>query len=177
MNRREFTRALLLAAASLQGPALFGAPAFRPWSLVPLLAGFALYHWSVPTGPSAWVDGVRGVAFRCGVAGDAGQDAVAEDGGAGACVVVGDGEARVGVPEFRHYNPIGSVHGGFAATLLDSALGCSTMSWKSGHSGMRPPHGPRAFQSGRKRKRPSAWPKPSRASRPRIHSSGSPPVP
>ena len=27
MNRREFTRALLLAAASLQGPALFGAPA------------------------------------------------------------------------------------------------------------------------------------------------------
>ena len=24
-----------------------------------------------------------------------------------------------GVPEFRHYNPIGTVHGGFAATLLD----------------------------------------------------------
>jgi uncharacterized protein (TIGR00369 family) len=30
-----------------------------------------------------------------------------------------------GIPEFRHYNPIGSVHGGFAATLLDSALGCA----------------------------------------------------
>ena len=30
-----------------------------------------------------------------------------------------------GVPEFRHYNPIGTVHGGFAATLLDSALGCA----------------------------------------------------
>jgi hypothetical protein len=29
------------------------------------------------------------------------------------------------VPEFRHYNPIGTVHGGFAATLLDSALACS----------------------------------------------------
>jgi len=29
------------------------------------------------------------------------------------------------VPEFRHYNPIGSVHGGLAATLLDSALGCA----------------------------------------------------
>lgn len=28
------------------------------------------------------------------------------------------------VPEFRHYNPIGVVHGGLAATLLDSALGC-----------------------------------------------------
>ncbi len=30
-----------------------------------------------------------------------------------------------GVPEHRHYNPIGVVHGGFAMTLLDSALGCS----------------------------------------------------
>ena len=39
---------------------------------------------------------------------------------------VSDGYARFdGVPEFRHYNPIGTVHGGFAATLLDSALGCA----------------------------------------------------
>lgn len=30
-----------------------------------------------------------------------------------------------GLPEFRHYNPIGTVHGGFAATLLDSALACA----------------------------------------------------
>ena len=29
------------------------------------------------------------------------------------------------MPEFRHYNPIGVVHGGFAATMLDSALGCA----------------------------------------------------
>jgi uncharacterized protein (TIGR00369 family) len=28
-------------------------------------------------------------------------------------------------PEHRFYNPLGSVHGGFAATLLDSALGCA----------------------------------------------------
>src|SRR4051794_27612190 len=28
-------------------------------------------------------------------------------------------------PGQRHYNPIGSVHGGFAATLLDSAMGCA----------------------------------------------------
>ena len=33
-----------------------------------------------------------------------------------------------GVPEFRLYNPIGTVHGGFAATLLDSALGCAVFS-------------------------------------------------
>jgi uncharacterized protein (TIGR00369 family) len=30
-----------------------------------------------------------------------------------------------GVPSERFYNPIGTVHGGFAATLLDSALGCA----------------------------------------------------
>jgi uncharacterized protein (TIGR00369 family) len=29
------------------------------------------------------------------------------------------------VPEERHYNPIGAVHGGVAATLLDSAMGCA----------------------------------------------------
>ena len=28
-------------------------------------------------------------------------------------------------PAEYHYNPIGTVHGGFAATLLDSALGCA----------------------------------------------------
>jgi uncharacterized protein (TIGR00369 family) len=33
-----------------------------------------------------------------------------------------------GVPDFQHYNPIGTVHGGFAATLLDSALGCAIFS-------------------------------------------------
>jgi len=33
-----------------------------------------------------------------------------------------------GLPEFRHYNPIGTVHAGFAATLLDSALGCAIFS-------------------------------------------------
>lgn len=28
-------------------------------------------------------------------------------------------------PESRFYNPIGSIHGGYAATLLDTALGCA----------------------------------------------------
>ena len=28
-------------------------------------------------------------------------------------------------PDERHYNPIGLVHGGLAATLLDSAMGCA----------------------------------------------------
>lgn len=31
-------------------------------------------------------------------------------------------------PDEYHYNPIGTVHGGIAATLLDSALGCAVHS-------------------------------------------------
>ena len=30
-----------------------------------------------------------------------------------------------GHPGAAHYNPLGTVHGGYAATLLDSALGCA----------------------------------------------------
>jgi uncharacterized protein (TIGR00369 family) len=30
-----------------------------------------------------------------------------------------------GTPALKHYNPLGSVHGGWYATLLDSALGCA----------------------------------------------------
>src|SRR5918997_5756208 len=32
------------------------------------------------------------------------------------------------VPGPQHYNPIGTVHGGLAATLLDSAMGCAVHS-------------------------------------------------
>jgi uncharacterized protein (TIGR00369 family) len=41
-------------------------------------------------------------------------------------VEVGDGTAVFeGEPGEEHYNPIGVVHGGYASTLLDSALGCA----------------------------------------------------
>jgi uncharacterized protein (TIGR00369 family) len=44
-------------------------------------------------------------------------------------VEVGDGfSAFEGVPSLRAYNPIGTVHGGYAATLLDSACGCAVHS-------------------------------------------------
>jgi uncharacterized protein (TIGR00369 family) len=33
-----------------------------------------------------------------------------------------------GTPEFRHYNPIGSVHGGWIATILDSCMACAAHS-------------------------------------------------
>jgi uncharacterized protein (TIGR00369 family) len=41
-------------------------------------------------------------------------------------IELGDGRAVfAGEPGEEHYNPIGVVHGGYAATLLDSALGCA----------------------------------------------------
>lgn len=44
-------------------------------------------------------------------------------------VEVGDGLAVFqGKPDRRYYNPMGTVHGGWYATLLDSALGCAVQS-------------------------------------------------
>jgi len=41
-------------------------------------------------------------------------------------IELGDGRCVFeGEPGEEHYNPIGVVHGGYAATLLDSALGCA----------------------------------------------------
>jgi uncharacterized protein (TIGR00369 family) len=41
-------------------------------------------------------------------------------------VEVGDGRAVfVGLPGERHLNPLGAVHGGWAATIMDSALACA----------------------------------------------------
>jgi uncharacterized protein (TIGR00369 family) len=33
-----------------------------------------------------------------------------------------------GMPDFKYYNPIGSVHGGWIATLLDSCMACAAHS-------------------------------------------------
>ena len=44
-------------------------------------------------------------------------------------ISVAHGEATFqGTPKLKHYNPLGGVHGGWFATLLDSALGCAVMS-------------------------------------------------
>ena len=36
--------------------------------------------------------------------------------------------AFAGTPGPQHYNPIGSIHGGYGATLLDSCMGCAVHS-------------------------------------------------
>ncbi len=40
---------------------LFEPDGVRWLAFVPWLAGFLVFHWSVPTGPQGWVDAVRGV--------------------------------------------------------------------------------------------------------------------
>ncbi|MFM7719094.1 MAG: purine-cytosine permease family protein [Actinomycetota bacterium] len=55
------------ARGSYGEAALFGGPAFRPLALVPIVAGFVLYHWSVPTGPTGWVAGVEAIATSLGL--------------------------------------------------------------------------------------------------------------
>lgn len=41
-------------------------------------------------------------------------------------VDIGEGRAVFqGTPGPQHFNPMGTVHGGWFATLLDSALGCA----------------------------------------------------
>lgn len=44
-------------------------------------------------------------------------------------IEIGDGHAVFqGIPSRAHCNPIGTVHGGWYSTLLDSALGCAVQS-------------------------------------------------
>jgi uncharacterized protein (TIGR00369 family) len=51
-------------------------------------------------------------------------------------VELGDGRAVFeGRPSEEHYNPIGVVHGGYAATILDSALGCAAQTTLPAGSG------------------------------------------
>jgi len=43
--------------------------------------------------------------------------------------------AFAGSPKLEHYNPLGSVHGGYAAALLDSCMACAVHSTlEAGHS-------------------------------------------
>ena len=51
-------------------------------------------------------------------------------------VEVGPGKAVFqGTPQLKHYNPLGTVHGGWYATLLDSALGCAVHTMLSAGQG------------------------------------------
>ncbi len=48
----------LVAGRNYSAPDIFDAPAWRPGLIAAWLAGFALYQWLYPAGPSWWVDAV-----------------------------------------------------------------------------------------------------------------------
>ena len=87
------------------------------------------YSWTAPEVLVRGADGLSGLAFlRKVVEGNLPQ-APLSDVLQFRLVEVSEGFARfVGSPGEQHYNPMGSVHGGWASALLDSAMGCAVLS-------------------------------------------------
>ncbi len=85
-----------------------------------------LVRWEDPSVSSAAIKALGGLeAMHAMIEGKIAPPPIAELMGIG--VVLAE-EGRVvfeGEPGEEHYNPIGLVHGGFALTIMDSALGCS----------------------------------------------------
>ncbi|MEU5637713.1 PaaI family thioesterase [Streptomyces rishiriensis] len=87
------------------------------------------YSWDDPAIPAQAAAGMAGLDFLCEV--QAGRLAAAPVGRTldFALDEVEHGRAVFSlVPGEEHYNPIGSMHGGVFATLLDSAAGCAVQS-------------------------------------------------
>jgi uncharacterized protein (TIGR00369 family) len=86
------------------------------------------FEWQDPMAHVAGVEGKSGLAFLHAIlAGDLPPAPISQALGF-VLAEAREGYARFrGVPEEYHYNPMGSVHGGYACTLLDSALGCAVM--------------------------------------------------
>jgi uncharacterized protein (TIGR00369 family) len=72
---------------------------------------------------------LSGLDFLRGmIAGDYPRPPIAELIGLSIAEVENGRVAFSGIPGPQHYNPIGMVHGGYAATLLDSCMGCAVHS-------------------------------------------------
>ncbi len=87
------------------------------------------YEWADPTLTAAVATQTGGLEFlRQLIAGELPMPPMARTLGM-SLVEASEGRAVFEVePAEWHYNPIGVVHGGLAATILDSALGCAVQS-------------------------------------------------
>jgi uncharacterized protein (TIGR00369 family) len=83
-------------------------------------------EWSDPVATAAAGAQMSGLDYlRAVIAGELGRPPISITMNM-AVVELDDGRAVFsGEPGEEHYNPIGVVHGGYAATILDSALGCA----------------------------------------------------
>ena len=79
--------------------------------------------------PTAQMASMSGLDFvRKMFAGELPEPPIMENVGPFDCTAEAGAVVLHSVPGFRHYNPIGSVHGGYAAILLDSAMGLAVHS-------------------------------------------------
>jgi uncharacterized protein (TIGR00369 family) len=87
------------------------------------------FSWSDPSLNSAQVGAMSGLEFlRAITAGDLPAPPISRMLGMGR-IDAEEGEVVVHLePEEYHYNPLGSMHGGVMATLLDTATGCAVHS-------------------------------------------------
>ena len=83
-------------------------------------------EWSDPVATAAAGAEMAGMDYlRAVIAGELGRPPISVTMNM-EIVELEDGRAVfAGEPGEEHYNPIGVVHGGYAATILDSALGCA----------------------------------------------------
>ena len=84
------------------------------------------YSWSDPLAALGEMAGLSGLeVMQRMAAGELPQPAIAETLGFELVGVEAGSAVFEGEPAEFHYNPIGTVHAGLAATLLDSAMGCA----------------------------------------------------
>jgi len=93
-------------------------------------AGFAVrsrtLEWSDPVATAAAGAERSGIEYmRALVAGELPAPPIAITMNMGPIEIDEGHVVFAGEPGEEHYNPIGMVHGGYAATILDSALGCA----------------------------------------------------
>jgi len=87
------------------------------------------YRWEDPRALAAQMEGRSGLEFLQGlVSGELPPPPIMATLGAGVESVEQGRVVFTMTPAEYHYNPIGSVHGGVYATLLDSACGCAVQS-------------------------------------------------
>jgi uncharacterized protein (TIGR00369 family) len=116
--------ARIVAARREGGTAVEAAEAFAESS--PEISRTRQLVWQDPMPTAAAGATMTGIEYmRAIVAGELPPPPIAVTMRMGPIEIGEGGAVFAGEPGEEHYNPIGVVHGGYAATLLDSALGCA----------------------------------------------------
>ncbi|MEE8444341.1 MAG: PaaI family thioesterase [Alphaproteobacteria bacterium] len=83
------------------------------------------YEWSEPTSLSAAESGLSGLDYLRALLAEKRHPPICDTMNLRLLAVEEGRVSYQGTPEEYHYNPLGVVHAGFSATILDSAMGCA----------------------------------------------------